>query len=225
MRWTSVLLVLAAGCGSSDSGDTPTPSDAGADTSASANDAGSDGSSNVDSGDAGAGCTGTAECERVIFVTSKQFTPDLINGVANADALCNTAASATNAHARVKGRKFHAWLSAKTTNPATTFVKGTKPYVRPSGGAIASDFTELTSGTHGGPIDESETGEKQTATLLVWTGTGPNGLPKGSDCEGWTSKDELFNATVGQADQTNAGWTDKQTAACNTEHRLYCVEE
>jgi hypothetical protein len=175
--------------------------------------------------DAAAPCLGAVDCERVVFITFAQFHPNEIMSAAQADQKCNLAAGAA-ASPRVKGRTFRAWISDATSNPASNFVKGTKPYVRPSGVMVAANWAQFASTTHLASMNETEQGGAPvTEITLTWTGTNPDGTPTGVNCQGWTTRDAQSFSTRGQSLTTNFAWSAETTEDCDQDHRIYCVEE
>lgn len=156
-----------------------TPAKATVDGGAALGDAGADAATTTPA------CNGAADCERVVFVTSEAILGSLILGVSGADAMCDRLA-AKSANPRVSGRMYRAWISDDTRSPSTIFVHGTKPYVRPDGVRIASDYAHLTNGNAlERPIEVDELGRMQAGS--VWSATSASGEHDGAACYEWSS--------------------------------------
>jgi hypothetical protein len=201
------------------------PAEAGATSSG---DAGA--SSAADAAPAPKGCNGAVDCERVVFVTSETVWGSLINGVAGADQICNRLAAASK-NPRIAGRAFIAWLSDDTRSPSTSFVKSTKPYVRPDGMRIASDYAHLTSGNDlESPIAIDEQGRQQSGA--VWSATEPSGSHDGATCSGWSNPSGsgalgtiTWNAAKWTWMPSSSDWTEVDTVGCSSsDSRIYCFE-
>ncbi len=181
----------------------------------------------------GDGCS--ADCsaiERRVFISSNQYggdmdfaldNPDILTGLALADARCNALA----ASARLSGT-FKAWLSDMTTEPAarmdTTF---SGVYRLGSDGfpVVATGWLDLVDGSLALPIDVDESGTTIANFKNVWTNTLPDGTRASNlHCEGWTSTDGT--TTVGTAAATNATWTNLVPGQlCSGTNRIYCFED
>lgn len=171
--------------------------------------------------EAGPGCRGAIDCERVVFVTRGTFMGAAIGGVNGGDAKCQAAAD-TSTVARIKGRTFRAWLSDGSITPAMRLAKGTKPYVLGNGTLVANDWNDLTDGTlRNNGINRDELG--QGADNFAWTGVLTNGAAAAMNCGGWNvNSGGGLRGNVG-GDQN--GWTASQNAACTMANHLYCFEE
>lgn len=235
MRRMAATLVFFAGCtsfGTPDASDTDPPDARGDAGSAEAGDssAGTADHASPDAADApeatseAGGCPGAEDCERVVFITSQQFFPDQIESAATATAKCNAEAAAST-HARVTGRKFRAWISDETSTPAKTFVKGTRPYVRPSGTIIAASWATFASAMHLATMNEDVNGEVQITGTLIWTGTRVDGTATDIDCNRWSTRDAAASASRGQSQQVSNRWTQDGNEQCTENHRIYCVEK
>jgi hypothetical protein len=229
------VFVMTSSCAMTSSCGAFLPAEPASDADASA---GTDASSAAEAGDDGAGadagadadaspsaCVGS-DCERVVFVTNAQFFPQELGSVAGGDKKCTDAAAASK-HPRVMNRKFRAWLSASLvpSSPSTELAKGMKPYVRPDGAVIAANWSQFASASHGAAINLDENGVLVDGTIIVWTGTNVDGSATGQDCGGWSTKAAGFESTTGEAGQSNALWSNEGTDSCDTNHRIYCVEE
>lgn len=166
------------------------------------------------------GCNGAVDCERVVFATTKEYGGGF-GGVAEADQRCQTHADGSQSP-RVKGRKFLAWISTAANPASARFPKGTKPYVRPDGAKVASDWTDLTKGTLAGGIGLNEDGAPPGGSNRAWTGTNDNGSAAGANCGNW--KDTSLVGQRGNVGGNGAGWSDASNDACTNTGHLYCFE-
>jgi hypothetical protein len=164
-------------------------------------------------------------CSKVVFVTSAAFPTGNLNGLAGADASCQTLADA----AGLAGT-FKAWLSTVTFSAAARMTHTTHPYRLVDGTQIASNWSDLTDGTLAAPIDKTESGTT-VAPRFVWTDTGSDGSGLAYDCLGWTASSTSYVGTVGQTDSTTAPWTDRASYSCDGSlfpamvRSLYCVQQ
>jgi hypothetical protein len=73
----------------------------------------------------------------------------------------------------------------------------------------------------GAPVSSSD--------LEVWTGTNTDGTKSGVGdyCVNWTNNDSVKRVQIGNADFTNASWTNDPTEdkRCDEEKRLYCFAD
>lgn len=193
-------------------------------------DAGPDSGSDSDAAAQSTGCPGAVDCERVVFVSSDAVWGSVIYGVSGADDMCNRLAGAST-NPRIVGRTFIAWLSDDTRSPSTSFVRSTKPYVRPDGVRIAADYAQLTSGKDlDAPIEIDEQGRTQSGA--VWSATSASGDHDGASCSEWSSPyGSGAQGTIG-ADATTWTWGPSSsdpavvdTVKCtSTDSRIYCFE-
>jgi hypothetical protein len=210
-------------------GDVPLPDrlEAGADADAAPDvvtggddDAADDAAAPLDaSPDVDAGCSGPA-CERVVFATSGAFVGNALGGLLGADAKCQAAADAST-HARVKGRRFHAWLSTTATAVTDRLVHGTLAYRKPGGTVVASNWTDLTKGTLQSGIGEDENGVAVSGS--AWTGSTNAGLNGPNQCDAWTITGN--QGRTGNVGGAGGGWSDAVDKPCSNANRLYCFEE
>ena len=174
------------------------------------------------------GCT--QKCRRTsfyVFVTSGMITGAL-GGFDGANAFCQGEAAA----AQLKGT-FRAWVSDAQHAPLTHFGKSlSRPYVRRDDMMVAANWDALVQDGPLMPISKTAFGETlagQTVCVddVVWTGTGPDGLPSGDMfCAEWTNSDGDMSAAVGSAlTAPSAAWTNCGSWACGTPARLYCFEQ
>ena len=99
-------------------------------------------------------------------------------------------------------------------------------YVLVNGLVVAQNWDALISGTLENPIAVDE--NSQTQDWGVWTGTFATGQPAlGSDfCEEWSDDSGLliFGGT-GLSAATDAAWSFFDQGPCDSELRLYCVQQ
>ena len=156
---------------------------------------------------------------RVIFVTSQTVSGDF-GGVASADALCASLATA----ARLPG-SFRAWLSGGGLSPSAAFSRGPTPFVMTSGVRVADHWDDFADGTINNPIIVDERGVQPASVDQVWTGTDTGGVPaaSGANCGDWQSL--VGTGQVGAFDQIGPGWSAAGIRPCDQPARLYCVEQ
>jgi hypothetical protein len=173
------------------------------------------------------------DCKRVayyIFVSSDKYDGDF-GGIANADGLCNELAAG-----ELPG-VYKAWMSGEGggNSAASRLFKATDPYIRPDGMQIADNWADLVDADDlKVPIKQDETGASINADpadctmnageALVWTGTQANGN-KDVTCMSWGSNAMNEDGTLGLLNKVNSSWTKACTGDCNTEARIYCVEQ
>lgn len=166
-----------------------------------------------------------------IFVTSTT-TKGQINGtggVTAGDTMCNNLATTAGLSGTYK-----AWL-AVTTNTDDPNTRMTHPgfaFVDTAGTTIANDWTGLISGSLLAGISKNESGGNVAANTRVWTNvtasTGTTATVSGSgnnNCTGWTTNAGSRNGPYGLTGATNGSWTNSGSQSCNTNTRLYCVEQ
>ena len=172
------------------------------------------------------GCemAGTGPCGNLVFLTSQTFPPDF-GGVAAGDAACQAAADA----AGIPGT-YMAWLSDSTTSPSARFTHSDRPYVRLDGAVVAANWSHLTSGAIGHPIDLTETGAV-VGSGGVLTGTREDGLRyQEADCGGWSSVSAPLRGAVGVVGATGSEWSLDLTTGlslCSAigNNHLYCFQQ
>lgn len=164
-----------------------------------------------------------------VFITSLTYEGDKIEGIAGADAICNTLAAAA-----VPGLTgtYKAWISDDITGlgPATTFIHNMAPYINTHGDIIANDWIGLTSGVLLNPILYDESGTNLSPTggpIDVWTGTNTLGQPiVGQTCAGWTAAGVTGIEGLGMV--TTPDWTMVTAVPpvnCTAKFHLYCFEQ
>jgi hypothetical protein len=151
------------------------------------------------------------------FVSSTLTTGN-IGGLTGADTLCNNAAKA----ASLPGT-YTAWLSTSTVN-AIDRIKTNGPWQLVNGTEIAATRGDLTKGTLSKRFDKDEKGNTPPPEEdRVWTATGPNGTFTAGDCNAWGGTGG--SGLVGEAEQTNNGWTALTNEACTEVNRVFCLQQ
>ena len=162
------------------------------------------------------------------------------------DAKCQQLAEAAGLPGTYK-----AWLSDKTSSPATTFTRSNGPYVLVDGTEVASNWLGLTEDLVFllAPINITETGQG-IGESFVWTNTAPSGVPTGcpcpaiyreyegiiesrpavrdGSCQNWTSSNgDLYDGITGCSIAQNTQWTVtwRHIADCDELLRLYCFQQ
>jgi len=168
-------------------------------------------------------------CKRV-FATSECYLGSL-DGLGGADQKCQSLADGAGL-----GGDFTAWLADAYDGPLVRLPHATVPYVLIDGSVVARDWDDLVDGEISTAVNLDEDGNpvlsRGDCGATVWTNTSTLGTPAVSDalefaCYEWTLS--LFSrwGLVGEADATDARWTDRGTLAmqrCSTTARLYCFE-
>lgn len=151
------------------------------------------------------------------FVSSSIQTGNL-GGVAAADKLCNSLATAAGI-----GGNYRAWLSVSGSD-AIDRITSTGPWHLVSGEVVAADKAGLTNGQLAHLLDKDEKGATPPDVEdRVWTGTGPNGRYAAPDCSQWNA--QSGSGLVGEANNTNRDkWTALVGEACSEVNRIYCLE-
>ena len=151
-----------------------------------------------------------------VFVSSALRTGN-IGGVAGADALCTTLATAANL-----GGTYRAWLSVAGAD-AVDHITSAGPWQLVSGEIVADGKAGLTSGALKHLIDKDENGATPPFEEdRAWTGTGANGRYAGPDCAMWAGGG---NGLVGEARNNGTGqWGALGNEACGAQNRIYCFE-
>jgi TolB-like protein len=163
---------------------------------------------------------------KMVFVTSARYSGNL-GGVAGADEKCQQLAEA----ALLPGI-YKAWLSDKSSSPASTFTRWNGPYVLVDGTEVASNWYGFTEEFHFVPIKITETGQDARESLQ-WTNTTPSGGPgpgritrdmlismwgretadvratvRDGSCQNWTSSNgDLYDGLYGNSIGLGQSWT------------------
>jgi hypothetical protein len=155
--------------------------------------------------------------------------------LAGADARCQQSATAANLPGTYK-----AWMSNSAISAADRLTRATVPYALPNGTVVADNWADLVDGTLAQPISMTEYGDViPPSSSQVWTGTNGDGSAAALSCHDWTRETEQIcgyypkyfcysNALfghVGDASRSDAAWSNAAEQACNTDARLYCVQQ
>lgn len=165
-----------------------------------------------------------------VFISSKT-TQSNFGGLAQADAICQSAATGAGLSGTYK-----AWLSTSGVNASTRLSHSSVPYVLVDGTVVATDWNGLVSGAPlKSAIDLDETGMfviAGTTTGITWTGTDTSGAYSGEACGDWTVSEDCsmstaYEGTSGQDNFANSGWTVAGAPGCCTVQifALYCFEQ
>jgi hypothetical protein len=167
----------------------------------------------------------SSACSKVMFLTSTNYPTGNINGLAGADAICQTLAS----NAGLPGT-FKAWLSTTTSSAASRLTHSTHPYRLVDGTVVANNWTDLTDGSISVSIHETESGASLNPEF-VWTNTNTDGSASAYDCLGWTSSSASNLGDVGGSGDTTGMWTNRAPYYCDgslfgtTPRALYCFQQ
>jgi cysteine-rich repeat protein len=175
----------------------------------------------------GDGCSMVCTKEfRRVFVTSQVWGGDL-GGLEGADQKCQDAANS----AALPG-VYKAWLGTVNASPAESFIHSPVPYRQVDGVEVATDWSDLISGTLNNGIFVSELGGPPgagmhncipEATRPVWTNTNSNGKNNDKDCAGWTGVGTGYS---GQAGAITGNWAAHCELDCQQHTAaLYCFEQ
>jgi hypothetical protein len=165
----------------------------------------------------------TSTAGKIAFVSTKSFTPGPGVGIAGADALCASNATAASLPGTFKA------LLATTAASAASRVTLAPLYVRPDGIPIASGTTLSAGGVLDSGIWQRADGTYSPATGdLAYTGAPtPASLPASaaSTCDDWTATTSTA-AVIGAdtfADPT--WWNLASTQTCAATLAVYCLEQ
>lgn len=167
-------------------------------------------------------------CTKIIFASSQVYNGNL-GGSNGADQKCQQLAITAGLPGQYKsftndGRRAPAYSSS----PNVPFVRvdsnifesglNTPPIV-----AIDSSFALPLNY----PVDETEQSLPTNAgpSVYVWTGLDSSAIPTGNDCQGWTSSSSSNIGTVGWTLTTDGTWANYRTFTCDTQQRLYCLQQ
>lgn len=151
------------------------------------------------------------------FVSSTLVTGNL-GGVAGADAICNKAAK----DAGLPGT-FIAWISTSQVN-AIDRVTGSGPWQLVNGTEVFKTKADLTKGSLAAAFRRDEKNAQPPLDEdRVWTGTNAAGTVATHTCNDWGGTGG--SGRVGEAEQTNNGWTALTDEACTEVNRVYCLQQ
>ena len=187
------------------------------------------------------GNVGIIPTDHLVFVSRATFTGKM-GGLAGADTLCKSAATAAG-----YGGAWKAILSDETTN-AKARLTFTKPIKNTKGTLIANNATELWSGAIANPILFDEKGvevPRDNFDFFAWSGTYENGTYGISwfiaivnnqntrikfACNNWTADTAAFSGNSGYFYSKTAAWIAAQPIfyemhQCDRKKHLYCVSQ
>lgn len=136
--------------------------------------------------------------------------------LAVADVICGDLAKNAG-----RAGKWVAWLSNKNGIDAIDRLTSQGPWYLVTGELVASGKAQLASGSLAHAIDRDQQGTTVPPADGAWTGTNPNGLFSGLDCNAWGPGTQ---ADVGDGTFSDSRWTSFVKDACDTLHRFYCFE-
>lgn len=168
---------------------------------------------------------GCQECasDSIIFVTSALYQGFALGGLYGADQRCQSLAAKAGL---ARPLTFTAWLSTPSMPASDRLMHSRGRYVLVNGLVVAQNWDALTSGTVENAIMVDET--SMTQETPVWTGTLASGQPApASDfCEDWDDDSMLLKlGGFGFSASTDATWSYFEDAACDSNARLYCVQQ
>ncbi len=183
-----------------------------------------EGDETCDDGNATPG-DGCQECARdsIIFITSEVYQGFALGGLYGADQRCQSLAAKAGLQ---RFLTFKAWLSTPGVSVADRLVHSRGRYLLVNGLVVAQSWEALTSGTIETTITVDE--KSQTQDTRAWTGTLASGEPAaGSEfCEDWDDDSGLLKfGGTGLSVNTDAAWSFFENGPCDSEFRLYCVEQ
>jgi cysteine-rich repeat protein len=165
--------------------------------------------------------------DRLVFVTSMQFSGGSFKGLGGADQRCRSLA----AQARLPNfAGFKAWLSDSQTDARDRMFRGRGRYLLVNGLVVVDSWDALLAGELQNGINVTELSE--TKDYFAWTGTNPDGtaVPGADHCADWTG-DLLANEGFwGNTKAVTAEWTlavsmIDQPQFCLGDLALYCFEQ
>lgn len=158
----------------------------------------------------------------IAFVSSAYWTPGA--GIADADAVCQDAATAASLPGTYK-----ALLPTTTASAASRFSSTGEAWRRVDGVQLAVSRAEFMAGHLLAPLDATANGGQTDAD--VWTGvTGAGAVPNslgttGKTCQDWTSNMSTDRSGLGHTAETGSAWFTSGVLPCNSMSHLYCLQE
>ena len=155
-----------------------------------------------------------AHAAKYVFVTSEETDGSIdevgfATGIASANAICTRLAQSAGSiiPAANQAGPWFAWLSTSTSDPATTFVQATVPYLLTDGTQIAPNWLGLIDGSLDAALNLTESGNILPGPAPVYTATNVLGIKQasGQNCSNWTNTGSL--AVIGQRTSTTSTWT------------------
>lgn len=183
----------------------------------------------LEGGKAGKSCNEHCFRDRLVFVTSKRYIGDKLEGIIKADQACNELAEAAGMYAEGKAvAQMRAWLSGSEYDAGTRILFGDGRYVRPDGEVVIDGLDELFSGHLRAPISIDELGDEIDGG--VWTNTRPDGTAVSTTdtCNNWSYNNQYVYSYVGGTLSTDLNWTYLQAGnpqVCDADYHLFCFEE
>lgn len=166
-------------------------------------------------------CADTNSFKKV-FVTSTTYTGNL-GGIVGADAKCMERAAAGG----LTGT-FKAWIANGTTAPATSMTHSAGPYLLVHWESVADNWTDLTDGSLGRAIDQTEFGDSLSGAEL-WSNVnniGASSATSDSHCNNWTDGTSNYFGTYGSYSEFGVEtWSAEGTLSCNSRRPLYCFQQ
>ncbi|MBW2458034.1 MAG: hypothetical protein JRI68_26250 [Deltaproteobacteria bacterium] len=175
---------------------------------------------------------GSCEEGKIVFVTSTMHDGNF-NGLAGADAMC-----ATQATAGCLPGTYLAWMSTATDSPSTRFTQASLAYRLVDGTKIADNWNDLVDNSLDAPINLDEIGDPPPQAQgmsgcdpdLSYTGTDPDGTPANAAaqrCSEWTTTQA--DATWGKHGSTSNLWshycTGNSSNTCTLQTAITCFEQ
>ena len=162
---------------------------------------------------------------RLMFTSSATYDGNL-GGMAGADALCNSLATAAGL-----STGYRAWLSGAAIDASSRFTSDGRPLVNVAGGRIADSLAALTAGVllqRAPNVDEHGVSLANSPVALAWTATKSDGTTFGQTCAtaaaplDWTDASSA-RTLAGSIDATNGSWTQSSIQPCGSALHLYCI--
>lgn len=168
---------------------------------------------------------GCQECAKdsVVFITSEVYQGFALGGLDGADQRCRVLAAKAGLQHPLT---FKAWLSISSMSASDRLLHSSGRYVLVNGLLVAQNWDALTSGALETPLWVDE--NAQTQDWGVWTGTLASGQSaQGSEfCENWDDDSGLLKfGGTGLSANTDDAWSFFDQGPCDSELRLYCVEQ
>jgi len=177
---------------------------------------------------------------RRVFITSGDYSPNF-GGLSGADGTCNSLASGAGL-----GGTWAAWLSSSNVSAGSRLEHASVPYKLLDGTVVASNWSDLISGSLQHPIDRDEHNKIVVVSDVVpysgyaWTGTGPDGgtlfgFGGAQTCDDWMYTNDGGISPYGivggwpgwDGGATDIYWTQSFDFTCKTAASisLYCIEQ
>jgi hypothetical protein len=155
-----------------------------------------------------------------VFVTSTDTHTGDLGSISGGDMVCQSLASGLG----VAGT-WIAWLSDSTID-ARDRLLDTQYRLVDETTIIANDLPDLIDGMIQNPINMTESMLPVMGTVVVWTGTSPDGTlnPVNGSCDEWMSAFPVDFGALGQHNLTDFQWTDVDQDSCDGTAHLYCFE-